>query len=151
MNRTINTAGLSLIMHFEGFRQNAYRCPAGVWTIGYGHTGGVTPGQSVSPAQAEELLRNDLADAEAAVARLVRVPLNENQFAALVSFAFNSGAGSLRNSTLLHRLNQGDYAAVPAELRRWVNVRDRKTGQLIPLPGLVRRRNAEAELWLATP
>jgi len=140
--RNINKAGLDLIKHFEGFRAQAYICPAGVWTIGYGHTSGVSSGQRVTEQKAEQLLHEDLADAQAAVERYIAVPLTDNQFAALVSFTFNLGAGNLKTSTLRRRLNTNDYDAVPSELARWVKANGKT------LEGLFRRRAAEGELFM---
>jgi lysozyme len=143
--RRINDEGLALIKRWEGFRAKAYLDTAGIWTVGYGHTSDqhlkVTKGTTVTEARAEELLRLDLAEAEVAVERLVTDPLTDGQFAALVSFVFNVGAGAFAKSTLLKRLNAGDYDAVPAQLQRWVNSGGRKTD------GLVNRRAAEAGLW----
>lgn len=139
-----STKGLALIQVAEGFRPNAYICPAGVLTIGYGHTGSdVTPGMVITEAQALALLRKDVASFEAAVSALVRVPLTQGQFDALVSFAFNLGAGALKASTLLRLLNGGDYAGAAAQFARWT-----KGGGKI-LPGLVKRRAAEARLFLS--
>lgn len=104
----------------------------------------------ITAEQAEETLRQDLLEAAGQVERLVRVPLTDCQLAALVSFVFNAGAGSLESSTLLHRLNTGDYDAVPSELAKWVKATDPKSGKKVSLPGLVKRRAAEGELWLAT-
>lgn len=137
----INQAGLDLIKRFEGFRSEAYRCPAGVLTIGYGHTEGVQPGDTVSLDRAELLLRRDLQWAADAVDDCIDVPLTANQRAALISFTFNVGAGALKRSTLRKRLNAGECDAVPQELARW----NRGGGTV--LRGLVRRRAAEAELW----
>ena len=148
MVRSINQAGLDLVKSFEGFYADAYVCPAGVLTIGYGHTGDVDNGQCIGEDQAQELLRKDLIAACGSVERLVRVPLTDNQFAALASFAFNCGAGNLGVSTLLKKLNQGDYDAAPSELARWVKATDPATGLKRSLAGLVRRRAAEGELWL---
>lgn len=139
-------AGASLIKEFEGERLAAYRCPAGVWTIGYGHTDAagppkVTPGMRISSQEADRILAKDLTKYEAAVERLVSVPLSQNQFDALVSFAFNCGVGALEKSTLLKKLNRGDYDAVPAELMKWNKAGGKE------LPGLTRRRRAEAKLW----
>ena len=142
MARKINKAGMELVKKFEGFRADAYLCPAGVWTIGYGHTGGVKDGQKVTKAKAEQLLREDLSEAEKAVERYITVSLTDCQFSALVSFTFNLGAGSLKDSTLRRKLNAGNHDAVPSELARWVKA-DGKT-----LPGLVLRRAAEGELFL---
>ncbi len=140
--RHVNEAGLALIKRWEGLRLKAYKCPGGIWTIGYGHTAGVKEGDTITPDQAEDFLRADLAEAEAAVARQVTVPLTSNQFSALVSFVFNLGAAHFAGSTLLRKLNAGDHAAVPAQLARWV-----KAGGNT-LDGLVRRRTDEATLWV---
>ena len=148
MSRPVNQAGLDLVRTFEGLRTEAYRCPAGVWTIGYGHTADVRPGQRISQKHAEQLLGDDLAACGDQVDELVGVPLTDCQFAALVSFVFNAGVGALRGSTLRRRLNQGDYECVPTELGRWVKATDPRTGRKVSVPGLVRRRAAEGELWL---
>ncbi|SBW14021.1 putative membrane protein [Brucella sp. 10RB9215] len=144
MARRINAAGLSLVKQWEGLRTTAYRDVASVLTIGYGHTSAagapkVTPGMTIGGIEAERILKADLAKFEARVERLVKVPLTDNQFAALVSFDFNTGA--LDKSTLLKKLNKGDYAAVPVELMKWVNAGGKK------INGLVNRRAAEAGLW----
>lgn len=149
MTRPINDAGLALVRAFEGLRTESYRCPAGVWTIGYGHTGDVQPGQRISAKQAEQLLRDDLAACGEQIEALIRVPLSDCQFAALVSFVFNAGAGSLRSSSLRRRLNDGDYDGVPSELAKWVKATDPRTGRKVSLAGLVRRRAAEGDLWLS--
>lgn len=149
MARRINAAGLSLIKSFEGFEPRWYRDPVGIWTIGYGHTDAAgTPkhaaseGLNLSEAAATALLADDLGQYEAAVEKSVRVPLNDNQFAALVSFTYNLGSGALAKSTLVKRLNAGDYAAVPSELAKW----DKAKGKT--LKGLTRRRAAEAALFV---
>ncbi|WP_429130685.1 lysozyme [Ensifer sp. 4252] len=144
MNRRINAAGLALVKQWEGLKTEAYRDVAGVWTIGYGHTSAagapaVTPGMVISEAQADDILRADLATFEERVLRLVKVSLSDNQFAVLVSFDFNTGR--LGKSTLLNKLNAGDYDAVPAELMKWVNAGGKR------VKGLVNRRAAEAGLW----
>ncbi|MBE9178663.1 lysozyme [Oculatella sp. LEGE 06141] len=141
-SRQINQAGLSLIKEFEGCRLAAYKCPAGVPTIGYGSTKGVKMGMTITQTEAEALLRADLERFERAVERLVNVKLTGNQFAALVSFAFNVGVGALERSTLLRLLNQKQYQSAADQFRAW-----NKAGGRI-LPGLVRRRNAERELFL---
>ena len=135
-------AGIELIKEFEGFRCDAYLCPAGVWTIGYGHTKGVSPGDYVSRQRGEEMLKEDLAYFEDAVSDLIAVKLTQNEFDALVSFAFNCGAGALGESTLRKRLNAGEpkCPVFQQELPKWVN------GANGPLSGLVRRRQAEADL-----
>lgn len=133
----------------EGLRLVAYRCPAGVWTIGYGHTGkDVYPGLRITVERAEELLERDLTQAATTVLRLVRVPLTAPQAAALADFVFNIGDGNFATSTLLRKLNAGNYAAVPAELRRWT--KGRVNGVLTELPGLVKRREANVKLWNST-
>ncbi len=134
--------GVSLIKKWEGLRTNAYLCPAGVWTIGYGHTKGVKQGQMISHLEAENLLIEDLRIYEQAVLRLVDVPLNQNQFDALVSFTFNVGIDAFSESTLLKLLNQKDYQRAFNEFSRWT----RAGGKL--LPGLVNRRKDECNLFI---
>lgn len=141
--RYINEQGLALIKEFEGCQLKAYLCPANVWTIGYGHTRTAEPDMMIDEAQAESLLKEDLADAEAAVDRLVTVPINDNQFSALVSFTFNVGTGAFERSTLLSMLNAGASAeTVSLQLLRW----NKANGQ--ELSGLTRRRHAERALFL---
>ena len=142
----INSAGLQLIKEFEGLRLDSYICPAGVWTVGYGSTGEhVYPGQHITEPEAEELLRKDLWRFEDCVSSRVAVGLTDNEYAALVSFAFNCGCGALQESTLLRRLNAGEPKprVFSEELPKWVN------GPNGPLPGLVRRRQAEVDLALS--
>lgn len=144
MTRRINAAGLSHIKSWEGCRLTAYYDVARVLTIGYGSTGShVKPGMKISPAEAEALLRKDLDRFEKRVASLVKVPLSDNQFAALVSFDFNTGA--LHKSTLLKKLNAGDYKAVPGELMKWTKAK--VNGKLTTVQGLVNRRTSEVGLW----
>lgn len=153
MSQKCNAAGIRIIQKFEGLQLRAYRCPGGVWTIGYGSTGlHVHEGMVISPKEAEALLGRDLERFEKEVASLVRVPVSSNQFSALVSFAFNVGsdidadnkAEGLGDSTLLRKLNAGAPAAdVAAEFKKWVFAAGKR------LPGLVKRRRAEAELFLA--
>lgn len=139
----INDAALELIKRHEGLRTTAYKCPAGVWTIGYGHTSGVRKGMRCTETQAEVWLMDDLRESEQAVDYLVKVPLTDNQRGALVSFVFNVGAGNFAASTLLRKLNAGDYASAADEFRRW----NKASGKV--LVGLTRRRAAEAELFSA--
>lgn len=134
--------GLELIKHFEGLRLKSYQCSAAVWTIGYGHTAGVKPGDLITTEEADAFLRQDIAESERSVSRYVSVPLTQHQFDALVSFTFNLGSGNLRTSTLLKKLNTGDYPAAAEEFLRWVNAGGKK------LSGLVRRREAERALFL---
>lgn len=132
--------GIALIKDFEGCKLKAYRCPAGILTIGYGSTGAhVKAGMAITEPQAEELLKKDLARFEKRVNELVKVPLSQERFDCLVSFDFNTGA--LHKSTLLKKLNAGNYDAVPAELKKWVKAGGKT------LKGLARRRDAEAFLW----
>jgi lysozyme len=133
--------GIALIRHFEGCRLDAYLCPAGVWTIGYGHTKGVKEGETIDQEAAEAFLIEDLEEFEGYVTEMVEVPLSQSQFDALVSWTFNLGPGNLERSTLLAKLNQGEYTDVPFEIKRWT-----RAGGAI-LPGLVKRRNAEAALF----
>ena len=148
MSRLINQNGLDLVKRFEGLYTDAYICPAGVPTIGYGHTGNVELGQSITPQEAENILQKDMQKFSVAVENTIKVELNDNQFSALVSFAFNCGASSLRVSTLCRKLNTGDYDCVPSELSRWVKATDPSTGKKRSLAGLVKRRAAEGELFL---
>ena len=138
---SLSQAGLNLIKSHEGLRTTAYQDPVGVWTIGYGHTGTAKPGQKITEAQAEQLLRQDVGWAQDAVRKNVKVPLTQGQFDALVSFTFNAGAGALGRSTLLKKLNAGDYAGAQAEFGKFVHAGGRV------LPGLVRRRNEEAQMF----
>jgi GH24 family phage-related lysozyme (muramidase) len=140
--RDINAKGLRLLKSFEGLRLTAYQDSVGVWTIGYGTTSGVRPGMVITEAQAEALLRRDLNRFEQAVDDLVNVPLNDDQFSALVSFTYNVGEGALASSTLLRLLNQRDYQGAADQLLRW----DKAGGST--LPGLTRRRKAERALFL---
>lgn len=151
--RSINAAGLAIIKEFEGLRLRAYLCPAGVWTIGWGHTGpDVHSGLVISEAKAEVLLRGDLDQFEAAVRRLAPVA-SDNQFSAMVSFAFNLGADEdadtiaegLGDSTLLRKHNAGDYVGAAAQFASWDKAR--VNGKLQSLDGLKRRRAGEAALY----
>lgn len=149
----VNAATLDLIKHSEGWVDHAYPDPGTggePLTIGYGHTSAagpprVTAGMTISPAEGETILQADLAKSEADVARLVKVPLNDNQRGALVSFDFNIGVGSFATSTLLRKLNAGDYAGAADEFLRW----DHAAGKI--LPGLTVRRQAERALFLSKP
>lgn len=134
--------GIDLIKKFEGCRLEAYKCPAGIWTIGYGHTKGVKGGMIISREQAKEFLREDLRIFEQAVEACVKVPLSQNQFDALVSFCYNCGSGALKTSTLLRLLNEGKYSEAGEQFLRW-----NKAGGKV-LVGLTRRREKERELFL---
>lgn len=147
MARQINARTEELIKGFEKLKLQTYKDSAGVPTIGWGHTGpDVKMGQTITPDQAEAMFRKDVSRFEAAVGRLVKVRLTDNHFGALVSFAFNAGEEALQGSTLLKRLNRGEYDAVPSELMKWNKATVR--GKKIVLAGLTRRRAAEAALFV---
>lgn len=155
----LSSRGRAHLIEFEGLRLLAYRDVAGLWTIGIGHlltdeelrTGTLRIGDTVvawrerglTEDQAYQLLEQDLAWAVRAVRELVRVPLTPGQFDALVSFTFNIGPVKFRQSTLLRRLNAGDYGAVPTQLRRWRFADGRE------IDGLKNRREGEIALWRA--
>lgn len=133
--------GLDLIKSFEGLRLHAYKDVVGVVTIGYGTTSGVKMGDTITKERAEELLREDVKRFEGYVDRLVKVPLTQGMYDALVSFVYNLGPGALEKSTLLDQLNRGDYDGAAEQFGRWVFAGGRK------LAGLVRRRAAERALF----
>ena len=140
----ISQKGVDLIKSFEGLELKAYKDSVGVLTIGWGSTGShVTVGMTITKEQAEKLLKKDLERFEKGVSDLVKVPLNQNQFDALVSFSFNLGLGSLKSSTLLKKLNSSDYSGAANEILRW-----NRAGNKV-LAGLTRRRLAEKELFLS--
>lgn len=151
MARQINDTGLHLIEGFEGLFLRAYHGGAdrpGLLTIGYGHTSEagpptVTAGMTITRQEADDILRADLTRCEAEVERLVKVPLNDDQFGAITSFDFNVGGTQFGNSTLLRKLNAGDYAAVPGALMSWVNSNGRRQD------GLVDRRHKEGLLFMS--
>lgn len=136
---------LGVVSHFEGKENAAYHDPVGVLTICYGHTATAQIGQSLSDEACEELLAGDLGDAFEAVDEHVDVPLPDTRRAALASFVFNVGEGALQRSTLLRKLNAGQWREACDELMRWVYADGRK------LRGLVRRRVAERRLCLMEP
>lgn len=138
---TISNEGFSLIQKFEGFRGAAYQDIVGVWTIGYGHTKGVKEGDIITREEAIDLLREELIEYEGYVKEYVKVPLTQSQFDALVSFVYNLGPTNLSRSTLLRKLNVGDYDSVPSELLRWNKAGGKEVG------GLTRRRQTEANLF----
>ena len=137
----ISQNGIDLIKHFEGCELEAYKCPAGVWTIGYGHTKGIQPGMVITEETANDMLVEELEEYENYINSMVNCPLSQNQFDALVSWVYNLGPANLQASTLLKVLNAGDYAGVPAQIMRW-----NKAGGKV-LEGLTRRRQAEADLF----
>jgi lysozyme len=137
---------IDLIKSFEGLRLEAYLCPAGVWTIGWGHTQGVREGLQITAALAEEFLRRDVAQVAPGLATVIHAPLTQGQYDALVSLCFNLCGGSLRLPSIAPRLvakiNEGDYAGAADE---FLDI-DRANGKV--LPGLVRRRVAERALFV---
>jgi len=138
--------GLALIRRFEGFRAQAYRCPAGIWTIGYGHTSNagpprVSPGMTISETEARRVLAADVERFAAEVRAALTREVSPEQFSALVSFAFNVGTAAFCTSSVLRAVNAGDFGAVPDRLGLWVKARGKT------LPGLVRRRAAEAAMF----
>ncbi len=141
--KTVSATGIELIQKWEGCRLTAYLCPAGVWTIGYGHTKTARRGMHIDADYAKQLLREDLQVFEKAINNLVQVPLTQNQFDALVSFTFNIGVGAFKTSTLRKHLNQENYQLAANEFLRWVYADRRK------LQGLVSRRNEEKKLFLS--
>jgi lysozyme len=140
----LSAAGIDLIKRFEGLRLTSYQDSVGVWTIGYGSTLGVHAGLSITQAQADSRLLSDLQNAVDCVNRKVGPALSDNQFAAMVSFVFNLGCAAFSGSTLLRLLNAGEDAAAANEFLRW----DHAGGQV--LEGLLRRRQAERDLFLLT-
>jgi lysozyme len=145
--RKASPAAYSLIKQFEGLRLSAYLCPAHVWTIGWGHTSGVKPGDTVTEPQAEALLAADVAPIETNLPKIIRAPLTQNQFDALVSLCFNVAGDALGLPSiapkLVAHLNAGETAAAANEL---LDI-DKANGHV--LPGLLRRRQAERQLFLA--
>ncbi|CAA0096323.1 Uncharacterised protein [Starkeya nomas] len=149
MARTVTPEIVEHVKRWEGCKLTAYPDPGSVngepWTIGYGHTSDsflkVYKGLRITQSQADAALRHDLGETAAAVDRLVKVHLTDSQFGALVSFTYNVGENAFARSTLLRKLNAGDYDAVPGELARW-NKNDGKV-----MKGLSNRRAAEAGLW----
>jgi lysozyme len=138
-------AGIDLICNYEGVRLQAYPDPAtggDPWTIGYGSTRNVHPGMVITLDEAKQRLREDLEDAEKAIARLVKAPLDQSQFDALVSLVFNIGEGNFAKSTLLKKINAHDYLGASGEFVRW----NRAAGK--PMLGLTRRRAAERDHFL---
>lgn len=146
----LSQAGIDLIKHFEGCSFKSYLCPAGVWTIGYGHTQGVTESMVWDSKRCDEAFLQDVASFERDVNSLVKVPLTQGQFDALVSFAYNCGsdidsddiAEGLGDSTLLKLLNQGHYDLAAKQFGRWISKGTSAE------PGLRRRRKAEELLFL---
>ena len=137
----ISTAGVDLLTHFEGLRLEAYQDSVGVWTIGYGHTKGVTPSMKITESQANNLLKTELIEYQNYINEMVEVKLSQCQFDALVCWVYNLGPTYFKNSTLLTLLNQEVKFQIPKQIRRW----NRAGGKV--LKGLVRRREAEALMF----
>ena len=138
-----SSKGIALIKEFEGLRLKAYKCPGGVWTIGYGHTAGVKSGMVITERYAEEYLKADLIAFEKYLNGL-GLAINQNQFDALISFIYNVGTGNFSSSTLLRkvRVNPLDNSIMD-EYLKWVYSKGRV------LPGLQRRRLAEMKLYFS--
>ena len=142
----VNKAGIDLIKRFEGKRLKAYKDSVGVWTIGYGHTSmagspKVKPGMRITEKEAVDILVNDVNKFARGVERRLKINVNANQFAALVSFAYNVGLGNFKRSSVLKRTNEARFKDVPGRLMLW-----NKAGGKV-LKGLTRRRKAEGELF----
>ena len=139
----ISDAGLALIKTYEGFSATVYNCPAGYKTIGYGHR--VIPGErfgrEITDKEATGLLRHDIALAEECVHKFVFVSLGDKQFSALVSLVYNIGQTAFLRSTLRRKINKGQHAKAPDEFKRWVWAKGER------LPGLIKRREAEAKMY----
>ena len=133
--------GTEILKYFEGCKLTAYQDSVGVWTIGYGHTKGVYNGMTITQEEAEQMLLTELEEYEGYIENMVTVPLTQNQFDALVVWIYNLGPTNFKNSTLLKELNAGNYNAAGQEITRW-----NKAGGKV-LAGLVKRREAEAELF----
>jgi len=140
---------IELIKRHEGLKLQAYLpTPNDKWTIGYGHTKTAHQGMYITEDQAEDLLRQDLAWVEAAIAKLVKVKLTQNQYDAVASLIFNIGEGAFTRSTVLRELNQGNYQAAADAFLMWNKQRNRKTGEMEELRGLTKRRGEERKLFL---
>lgn len=136
-----DTRAIDLVKKYEGLRLEAYLCPAGIPTIGYGHTLNVRVGQKISEIQADLYLDHDFEEAEEQVKGAVKVPLTPQQLGALTSFVFNLGIGQLKKSTLLKKLNAGDYQGASREFDKWVFANGKR------LLGLIKRRAEERKLF----
>ncbi|MCX8010520.1 MAG: lysozyme [Ignavibacteria bacterium] len=143
--KKISQKGIELIKSFEGLKLKSYKDAGGVWTIGYGHTRTAGPNQIITKEQAEDLLIKDINIAEIIVNQMVKVPLTQNQFDALVSLVFNVGGVNFKHSILLTKLNQGKYKEASEEFLKWTKAK--LNDQYVELPGLVKRRKKEKELF----
>lgn len=145
MNMAYGKDGMSLTESFEQCRLVPYQDSAGVWTDGWGNTKCVMPGMAITQEQADADLLANVAEAVNCVNDCVTVPLTQDQFDALVDFTFNAGIGAFKGSTLLVKLNQGDYAGAEAEMAKWDKIT--VNGKLVPCRGLDNRRQAEQSLF----
>ena len=147
MNDDLKTSqeGISLIKSFEGCELTAYRCSADVPTIGYGHTAGVSDGDTCTQEEAETMLADDLVEFEDYVKNYVESELQQNEFDALVAWTYNLGPANLKESTMLKELNSGNFEEVPRQMKRW----NRAGGEV--LDGLISRREAESLLFKGEP
>ena len=137
----LSKTGIELLKHFEGCELKAYQDSVGVWTIGYGHTKGIYEGLEITQSEAEKMLQDELPEYEGYITDKVVPLLQQHEYDALVCWVYNLGPTNLSSSTLLKRLNAGEFKDVPFQMKRW----DKAGGQ--PLLGLTRRRNAEALLF----
>lgn len=144
IDMTFSDRCVSLVKQFEGYSATAYKCPAGVWTIGYGTTSGVSPGDRVTATEADALLRQELSEAAECVEDLVNPALTQNAFDALCSFVYNVGRGAFAGSTMLKHINAARMAAAANEFDRWVFAKGKR------LKGLEVRRAAEKRLFTDT-
>lgn len=141
----ISSDAIALIKHFEGCKLKSYKCPAGVWTIGYGHTSGVKDGQTITQAQADHYLAIDIQPIEQQIRSYVTAPLKQHQLDALACFVFNVGIGNFATSTLRKLINAHDYDGAALQFGKWTKA-DGKD-----LPGLITRRAAERALFEGKP
>ena len=141
--REINEEGLGIIKTYEGLELERYKCPGGVWTIGYGNTSNAMKFRKITKEQAEDFLQEDLHEVYRYLSLITRnIPLNGNQWSALVSFVFNIGIGAFINSTMLRKLKALDYEGASREFGKWVYSKGKK------LDGLIKRRETERSLFL---
>lgn len=145
MNMQYGKDGMALTESFEKCRLMPYQDPAGIWTNGWGNTHRVMPGVAITQEQADADLLANVADAVDCVNDCVTVPLTQDQFDALVDFSFNAGTGAFMNSTLLKKLNAGDYAGAEDGMAAWDKIT--VNGKLVPCRGLDNRRSAEQALF----
>ena len=143
---TISAKGLQMIKNKEGFRSKAYQDEGGIWTIGYGHTGNVKPGDTITKEKAETLLRSEVKKFENTVNKKVKVPISQNMFDALTVLCYNIGQGAFSDSTLLKKLNAGDYRGAQAQFAVWNKVKDKNNNYVVS-EGLTKRRAEEAALF----